>query len=716
MSKSEEGNDYTGQPLYTKFDPKFEEQGGQGEENERVRTQALEKLLWRYSNQQSPSNVLVRLEDRLWRDAWDTALTGTAGRRVIINGSELGVFAVRAQQHGAQRVLCVEPFPLDARISAGIIEKHFLRKWHAHHGRTVQEWDDEQRRESFASFATGIDVVDTRQGADPNEEYDLFVFPRIDHTLLGTGIVNTLWAREAELGYSITEILPRGARVFAQAIQWHYPAMEFDLADVNDLRWSLYPQPLELDSDFWTGLTEPHEVGRVAFGSFAETDWVLDLPTLANGQAHAIIFWFELDLGACQMTNEPGSDLHCLKPAVQYIDPVDLRAGDSLGVRVLVRKTRLVFQTRPPRSRERSYGVPESYIPSVTDPVRNQAYRGAIADTVGAMHPEQAVDLSAGFGVLSMIAAQAGVPRLVGLEPRSGLCNTANDIIARNGLGQRVSIVNRACANASIPGELDRHADIAVFDMFDCSLIGRGILNCLETAREYLLSSRATYIPSSAVIRAMVVEYRINEILGVDANLLNPYRASVSYTQIDADKIDYRPLTEPFDLFTFDFSTAAPEPSETVLDVPIESPGIAGAIIFWFDLQVGQARSISNAPGAETHGHWGQGLQYIPEIKSDNLTHFPLRVSHDGTTLQFAWQQDRIPSDAISQIPRLDPQWLRASNELEEQMQSLLQHCGQNLEEFHRVAEIAKGFSLDPAAHDLDPIIAQRFVSMFFSQ
>jgi len=39
--------------------------------------------------------------------------------------------------------------------------------------------------------------------------------------------------------------------------------------------------------------------------------------------------------------------------------------------------------------------------------------------------------------------------------------------------------------------------------------------------------------------------------------------------------------------------------------------------------------------------------------------------------------------------------------------------CAQNPEEYAKVAEIAKRFAIDPAAHDLDPVIAQRFAAMF---
>ena len=36
-----------------------------------------------------------------------------------------------------------------------------------------------------------------------------------------------------------------------------------------------------------------------------------------------------------------------------------------------------------------------------------------------------------------------------------------------------------------------------------------------------------------------------------------------------------------------------------------------------------------------------------------------------------------------------------------------------NPDEYEKVAEMAKRFAIDPGAHDLDPVIAQRFAAMF---
>jgi hypothetical protein len=149
--------------------------------------------------------------------------------------------------------------------------------------------------------------------------------------------------------------------------------------------------------------------------------------------------------------------------------------------------------------------------------------------------------------------------------------------------------------------------------------------------------------------------------------------------------------------------------------VPAIAPGTAGAVLFWFDLGLDDTCWLSNGPHADYRLHWKQGLQVLPEVRVAAGMGLPLIARHNGSGLKFQWQQDALPKEALSRVPRLDPRWLAASGELELQTQSLLQHCSQNPNEYAKVAEIAQRFAIDPAAHDLDPTIAQRFASMFFN-
>lgn len=674
----------------------------------------LKALLRRYSGHQSQKNTLTRLDDPTWLAAWDQAFAAAAGSTVLMCGSELGTFALQALKRGATRVLAVEQFPFDGRISSGVVQKHFLTQWHAQHGASLLSRSEEERRESFDAFAHPIEIVPPDSDELERAHCDVLVFPNLDHSLLGTGIVKAIQQYRARgLGPS-ARILPARAKVFAMGIEWRYPSTSFQLHPINDFRWSCHPQALELSDESWRAVTEPVRIGEIDFENFAESTWNVQLPVIANGNVDAFVYWFELDLGETHISNAPGKALQCIRPAVQYADSLTVEQGESLPLSVRVSETRLHFRTEPPLSRLRSHGLPSWYIPMLLDKQRNDAYLGALHKAL-ASDPNQAVlDIGSGCGLLSMMAAQAGATSVVACESNSAISRVGSETMRLNGLDSKIAVINKDCRSLKVPDDLPERADLAVFELFDCSLIGEGVLHFLAYAREHLLKEHARFLPMAAKIHAMVVEYRLDRIWEFDVNLLNPYRFSSAFVNVDARALRYRPLTEPVEVFSFDFSKATPAAEQRELKVPVLEDGIAGAMLFWFDLQLDETLWISNAPGVHTQTHWKQGLQFLPEIHVTPNLQLPLIARHDGSSLSFRWQQQELPEDAFSKLPRFDPRSIAAISELEQQTRSLLEHCMHNPDQYAKVAELAKRFAIDPAAHGLDPLIAQRFVATFF--
>lgn len=705
-------------PPEVRFDPVLFDDPSLPAGSDEFRIEGIARHLWRYSGQSSARNAIQRLDDPMWCAAWDTALANTAGARVRFVGSELGVFALRALHHGAAHALCAERYPQDARIATGMVQKHFLAPWHALHGDAIRSWSDDERRASFEAFAAAVDIIAPGGDDAAIPDCDVLVFPQIDHTLLGTGIVGAVRAYRHE-GRAAPRVLPARAKLYAMAVQWCYPDMVdgdavIALDAIGRLRWSAYPQALELEPEFWTALTAPVEVGTLDFADFAEGTWNPSLPAIADGRVDAILVWFELELGDARLSSAPGSGLRSHRPAVYYTDPIPLFAGESLPLRIEAHETRLDVRPAPPPTQLRAHGLPAWYVPMLGDARRNAAYREALRSTLAAAPSQLALDIGAGCGLLSMFAAKAGVKHVIGCEQHPAIAGIGRDVVAANGCAGRVALLARECRTLTVPEDLPERADLALFELFDCSLIGEGVLHYIAHAREHLLTADARYMPIGAKLRAMAVEYRIARILDVDANLLNPYRASPNFVNVDARLLDYRPLSESFDLFDFDFATAGPAPQETAIDIPALADGTVGAILFWFDLRLDADTVLSNAPDGDAL-HWKQGLQFLPEAVVAEGQTLPLIAHHNGSGLRLQWRHGELPAEAFSRMPRFDPRWLAASTELEQQTRDLLQHCAQNPDEFAKVAQIAQRMAVDPARYDLDPIIAQRFMSMFFA-
>lgn len=700
-------------PPEVTFDPALFSNPDIPETFEKQMVDGLRQHLLRYSEHQSSKNSLVRLEDREWVDAWDSALRTTKGSTVLFHGSELGVFALRARNQGSTRVFIAERSPWDQRIAGGIVQKNLLAAWHQAHGVEIQESSKQDRRASFEAFAKDIHVGSPEAKEIDHARCDYFVFPNIDHSLLGTGIVKAI-RNSRSSGLPVhARILPAKAKLFAMAIQWRYQASSFELQLMNEVRWGFYPDALSTSPDHWTALSNPAPIGEIDFENFREAKWSIPVPINLSGSVDALVYWFELELGEARISNAPGSSLRCIKPAVQYVDSIPVERGQSLVVRINVRETRLHIETESVSSKLRSYQLPNWYIPMLLDRQRNNAFRAALANVLELKPSATVLDIGAGCGLLSMMAAQAGAAQVFGCEISPSISKLGQDIINQNGFDNKITFVNKDCRKMATPEDLPNRADLAVFELFDCSLIGEGVLHFVAYAREHLLKENARFLPIGGKIRATIIEYRLDRILDVDVNLLNPYRFSPAFINVDAKTLNYRALTESFDVFEFDFSNAAPIPEEKELIVPAITDGIAGAVLFWFDLQLEESIWLSNDPQSAPL-HWNQGLQFLTEALVNSDSQLPIVVKHDGSGLSFGWKQDAIPKENFSTLPRFDPVWWRQAKELEYQTRELLQHCMQNANEYKKVSELATRFAIDPASHDLDPIMAKRFAATFF--
>jgi len=709
------------------FDPALFDDASLPANAESAMLDGLRQHLRRYSGQESCKHALARLSDPVWREAWDRALSVLGDAQVLLHGSELGVLALRALAHGARRALAAEAHPLDARIAGGIAHKHFLKAWHSQYGAEIPTWTEEQRRASFEAFASAIEIVDADrvlrgEGADEALSVsgcDAFVFPNLDHSLLGTGIVAALRRFRAAGLVDALRVLPARARVFAIGIRWNETVAGVRLDALEALRWNAYPQALEASADSWTAITAPALVAEIDFAAFVETRVDAELPVIADGEVQALVYWFELDLGPATVNNAPpnvsheGERLRCLQPALQYTDPVAVRADGVLRVQADIREHRLHLRTDPPATRARAHAAPSWLLSRQFDPVRNAAYAEAIASAVSASAPAHVLELGASSGLLSMLAARAGAASASACEANPTLRAVAEDAVARNGLSERVRFVAKDSRRAALHEDVPAPADLAVFEMFDCSLIGEGVLHYLADARARLLAADARLLPMSATIRAMVIECRLDRFWDIDVNLLNPYRFATSFLNVDARSLDYRPLSEAFEVFAFDFASADPAPQTREFELPAIADGAAGAVLFWFDLRLDDARTLSNDPRAARPARWGQGLQWIPEARVAAASTLPLVAQHNGSALKFQWKKDGLPAAAFSQLPLFDPRWLAANAELEQRTRGLLQHCLQHPEEYARVAELAKRFAIEPSAHGIDPVVAQRFAAAF---
>jgi len=92
----------------------------------------------------------------------------------------------------------------------------------------------------------------------------------------------------------------------------------------------------------------------------------------------------------------------------------------------------------------------------VADLARNDAFEAAINRAV---RPDEVVlDIGTETGLLAMMAARAGARHVYACEKVPDLADLAREIIARNGLADRITVIARESTDLAIGDEMPERA------------------------------------------------------------------------------------------------------------------------------------------------------------------------------------------------------------------------------------------------------------------
>lgn len=287
------------------------------------------------------------------------------------------------------------------------------------------------------------------------------------------------------------------------------------------------------------------------------------------------------------------SAVACFESAL-YIDPENRRA--QIG-----------------RGRAMCTIIPRWHFEMLNDEQRNEAFERALAKVITA--DSLVLDIGSGTGLLAMMAARAGARETVSCEMVAPLADLAREVVARNGFAGKIRIMGKKSTDLSIGDDMPERANLLVTETVDCGLLGEGIVPSITHARANLLTEDARVIPRAASVYAMVVESKrlrglnyVNRCAGFDVGLIQQYK-TLNYFPVRLAAFEYTALTEPFEVFRFDFAREPIRPARKKLAVPVTRDGDCHAVVFWFDMRLDEEISISNEPGSTTH--WEQAVQCL---------------------------------------------------------------------------------------------------------
>ncbi|MGC5289723.1 50S ribosomal protein L11 methyltransferase [Micromonospora sp. DT231] len=277
--------------------------------------------------------------------------------------------------------------------------------------------------------------------------------------------------------------------------------------------------------------------------------------------------------------------------------------------------------------------VPRWHFSMMNDAARNAAYADAIASVVG---PGKLVlDIGTGSGLLALLSARAGADYVVSCEAEPVVAAVARQIVAENGYEERIAVLAKPSTDLVVGTDLPARADVLVTEIFDCALLGEGVLPTMEHARREMLAPGGTILPYGARLWGMLVESRelygrnhVGEVCDFDLSAFEQFR-SLEYFSTYLDGYRHRRLTEPFPIADFDFGDEVVTDSYQV-STPISRGGIGHAVIMWFELYLCPGISLSNGPD-QPGSHWRQAVQTLPSpVEYAAGDRIDLTATHDG--------------------------------------------------------------------------------------
>lgn len=283
--------------------------------------------------------------------------------------------------------------------------------------------------------------------------------------------------------------------------------------------------------------------------------------------------------------------------------------------------------------------APAWHIPMVNDEERNKAYDLALRRAV--KPGDLVLEIGTGSGLVAMMAARAGAAKVVSCEVLPLMADIAREVVAKNGLSERITVLTRKSTQLQVGEELSERADVFVSELINIGMLSPNMLPVLQHARENLLKPDAKIIPAAAIVHAALIEApqlsRINpvrQIAGFDLSPLDKLR-SPGYAQIDMAADLIRQLSQPFRAFDFDFRQNMPERDAKLIQVTATSSGVVHGIAFWFDLVMDEEIVYSSASATRTN-HWKQAAEFFAQPAAvqpgDRLN---IIAAYDNTRIQF---------------------------------------------------------------------------------
>lgn len=259
------------------------------------------------------------------------------------------------------------------------------------------------------------------------------------------------------------------------------------------------------------------------------------------------------------------------------------------------------------------------HFPMMNDRGRNLAYQQAIERAV--RPGDRVLDIGAGAGLLSLMAARAGAEQVSACEGVAPVAEKTIEVVAANGLADRIRVIGKHSTDLTIPQDLDQPVDLILSETFAADLVSEGAIGALTHGLRNLAKPGARVIPQEARLYCALFEgeeiwqrLAVSQVCGFDLRPFNefswPFRL---FTQMD--RCVYRLLSEATEMAQIVFSTTPFAPIERAISLTLSHPGLCHGIVCWFDLLLDDQTVLTSGPRDQPSTfrarHWGQMIQLV---------------------------------------------------------------------------------------------------------
>jgi type II protein arginine methyltransferase len=378
-------------------------------------------------------------------------------------------------------------------------------------------------------------------------------------------------------------------------------------------------------------------------------EWV-DVPVLLDGCGHAVLTWLDTDTPALSTAPPELAPEGCGAGALAHVHAAQyatfapaaalwrVAAGGTMRLRAAVTADGVAVGVQEPHcivsGGAAAASIPDYHFSMLNDAPRNAAYCSGIANAVAAHRarnagaPPRVLDIGAGAGLLSMLAARAGAADVFACERDEALAATACADIEAAGLGDVVTVV------AAHSRDLDRDSvgafDVIVSEVFGSDPLSEGVLPTLAHAQAELLAPGGCMVPGRVVIHAALAHSgALRSVLAghpasaaalpqaapLEARVVRAFDAlAPPRCSCHQPDVPLAVLLTDAAQFVVDFNARPPLATQGEMQASARGvrAGDADAILCWFEVVFDGGARVMTGPADGRRQHWPQTLFRLP--------------------------------------------------------------------------------------------------------